>query len=87
VREGGATRTETLRRATGQRREQGWAASGDPPRALLVKGLEYDHVIIANIADHTNIKDLYVALSRARKSLTILGQTDAIKLKAQPNGK
>lgn len=49
-------------------------------RTLLVKGLEYDHVIIANaeaIGDH---KDLYVALTRPRKTLTILSASPKITL-------
>lgn len=42
-------------------------------RTLLVKGLEYDHVIIANTQSFRDPKDLYVALSRARKSVTLCG--------------
>jgi hypothetical protein len=47
-------------------------------RTVLIKGLEYDHVIIANlerISDHCN---LYVALTRARKSLTLIGRVPQI---------
>lgn len=55
-------------------------------RTLLVKGLEFDHVIIADIADHTEVHDLYVALTRARKTVTILGTRDEIELKPSPNG-
>ncbi|MBH0129562.1 UvrD-helicase domain-containing protein [Salinibacterium sp. NK8237] len=40
---------------------------------LLVKGLEYDHVIIANLAKFEDPRNLYVALTRARKSVTIIG--------------
>jgi hypothetical protein len=50
-------------------------------RPVLVKGLEYDHVVVANadtIGDH---KDLYVAMPRPRKSLTILSSTPVISLK------
>lgn len=39
---------------------------------LLVKGLEYDHVVILN-ADILDVKDLYVAMTRGSKSLTIIG--------------
>jgi hypothetical protein len=39
---------------------------------LLVKGLEYDHAVILN-ADALNAKDLYVAMTRGSKSLTIIG--------------
>lgn len=39
---------------------------------LLVKGLEYDHVVILD-ADTLNAKDLYVAMTRGAKSLTVIG--------------
>lgn len=39
---------------------------------LLVKGLEYDHTVILD-ADALNAKDLYVAMTRGAKSLTIIG--------------
>lgn len=39
---------------------------------LLVKGLEYDHAVILD-ADSLNEKDLYVAMTRGAKSLTIIG--------------
>lgn len=38
---------------------------------LLVKGLEYDHAVIVN-ADSLNTKELYVAMTRGSKSLTIV---------------
>lgn len=39
---------------------------------LLVKGLEYDHAVILD-ADSLDAKDLYVAMTRGAKSLTIIG--------------
>lgn len=39
---------------------------------LLVKGLEYDHAVILD-ADSMDSKDLYVAMTRGSKSLTIIG--------------
>lgn len=39
---------------------------------LLVKGLEYDHAVILD-ADSLDAKDLYVAMTRGSKSLTIIG--------------
>ncbi|MDK7584541.1 AAA family ATPase [Alcaligenes faecalis subsp. phenolicus] len=39
---------------------------------LLVKGLEYDHAVILD-ADTLDAKDLYVAMTRGSKSLTIIG--------------
>lgn len=47
-------------------------------RTLLVRGLEYDHVVIAQGADIANQHNLYVALSRARKSVAVLGLTDQV---------
>lgn len=38
---------------------------------LLVKGLEYDHAVILD-ADSLDVKDLYVAMTRGAKSLTII---------------
>lgn len=56
-------------------------------RTVLIKGLEYDHVIIANIADISDACNLYVALSRARKSVTIIGPSPQITIKETPNGR
>jgi AAA domain len=39
---------------------------------LLVKGLEYDHAVVLD-ADTLDAKDLYVAMTRGSKSLTIIG--------------
>lgn len=62
-------------RKTG-RRTQSRVAS----RTLLVKGLEFDHVIVADIAQFRDPRNLYVALSRARKSVTILGTHPGVQL-------
>jgi hypothetical protein len=50
-------------------------------RTLLVKGLEYEHVIIANADAIGHHKHLYVAMTRPRKTLTILSASPVIKLK------
>lgn len=50
-------------------------------RTLLVKGLEFDHVIIANVQNFTDPRQLYVALSRARKSVTVIGSSPSLQLK------
>jgi hypothetical protein len=55
-------------------------------RTLLVKGLEYDHVVIADVSKHAQVHDMYVALSRARKTLSILGTRDTLLLQPSPNG-
>lgn len=46
-------------------------------RTLLVKGLEFDHAILLN-ADRLDVKNLYVALTRARKSITILSKNPVL---------
>ncbi len=43
-------------------------------RPLLVKGLEYDHAILLN-ADEYNAHELYVALTRASKSVTVISSS------------
>lgn len=55
-------------------------------RTLLVKGLEYDHVIIADAGNHTEVNDLYVALTRARKSIHILASGGSLTLVESPRG-
>ncbi|MBK7143579.1 MAG: AAA family ATPase [bacterium] len=42
-------------------------------RTVLVKGLEYDHVLLLN-ADTMDLRNLYVGLTRARKSITVLSE-------------
>lgn len=49
-------------------------------KTLLVKGLEYDHAIIANADAVGNHKHLYVAMTRPRKTLTILSASPTIRL-------
>ena len=41
-------------------------------RTLLVKGLEFDHAIILDFAELNSAKEKYVALTRPRRSLTVL---------------
>jgi hypothetical protein len=50
-------------------------------KTLLVKGLEYDHAIIANADAIGHHKHLYVAMTRPRKTLTILSASPIIKLR------
>ncbi len=49
-------------------------------RTVLVKGLEYDHVIVADLTNFTDPQNLYVALSRARRSITLVGPRSSISL-------
>lgn len=46
-------------------------------RPLLVKGLEYDHVIILS-PEKYSAQELYVALSRGSKSVTVISDTAAL---------
>lgn len=50
-------------------------------RTLLVKGLEYDHVVIADLSKMRDPRNLYVALSRARKSVIVVGGSSRIILR------
>jgi hypothetical protein len=49
-------------------------------RAYLVKGLEFDQVILANLNAITDVNNVYVALTRPRKSITIIGESASITL-------
>jgi len=46
-------------------------------RTVLVKGLEFDHVVVLN-ADSFDPKNLYVALTRASKTVTILSRSNIL---------
>jgi len=46
---------------------------------LLIKGLEFDHAIVL-IPDDLNANELYVALSRARKSVAVLSNNNQLPL-------
>lgn len=50
-------------------------------RTLIVKGLEFDHVVIADLKEFSDPCELYVALSRAKKSVTVLGEIPSVSLK------
>jgi DNA helicase-2/ATP-dependent DNA helicase PcrA len=45
-------------------------------RIRLIKGLDFDHVIIYNFQDLKNVKEAYVALTRAKKSITIFADKE-----------
>lgn len=46
---------------------------------LLVKGLEFDHVAILNAEDHPDAEDLYVAMTRGSRSLTIVSKSPVLQ--------
>lgn len=47
-------------------------------RTLLVKGLEFDHCVVLD-ADALNKQELYVALTRGSKTLTIVSRSTSLK--------
>lgn len=47
-------------------------------RTLLVKGLEFDHCVVLD-ADELNARNLYVALTRPRRSLTVLSADSTLR--------
>jgi hypothetical protein len=47
-------------------------------RPVLVKGLEYDHACVLD-ADQLNVKEMYVALTRARESLAVMSTSPILK--------
>ena len=53
-----------------------------PPRVVtrtyLVKGLEFDHVIVLDADNVPNRRHLYVALTRGTRSLTVLSGSQVI---------
>ncbi|WP_308066911.1 UvrD-helicase domain-containing protein [Microtetraspora sp. AC03309] len=66
----------------GGRRPSGRVVS----RTALIKGLEYDHVIISDLDRLTDHCNLYVALTRARKTVTIIGRTATITVSETKRG-
>ena len=50
-------------------------------RTLLVKGLEFDHAIVM-ATDELNPKEMYVAMTRGRSSLTVLAEDPILRMPA-----
>jgi hypothetical protein len=72
VSDSSASVRETVLRARREIRHRG--RSPEPrivSRTLLIKGQEYDHAVILDAGVH-NAKNLYVALTRGKKSVTVL---------------
>jgi len=63
-------------RYTGRRRQQRIVS-----RTLLVKGLEYDHAILCDADSIGSVRNFYVAITRPRKSLTILSRSSVIRMR------
>lgn len=53
-------------------------------RTLLIKGLEFDHAIVLNAGD-LGVKELYVALTRGAKSLTIMSPNPTYQKNPPPD--
>lgn len=78
----GSTPREELGRVRDRLRHSGRRSHARiASRTLLVKGLEYDHVIVADMGKMRDPRNLYVALSRAKKSITLIGSSPRITLK------
>lgn len=45
-----------------------------------MKGLEFDHVIIANVQHFTDPRQFYVALNSSRKSVPVIGGSSRLQL-------
>lgn len=74
----GCTVTEALQLARNHTRAAGRrAAARVVSRPLLVKGLEYDHVIILSPTDY-GAQELYVALTRGSKSVTVITESSTL---------
>lgn len=61
------------------RRQERNLANHIVSRTLLIKGLEFDHVIIANADQLDDPQNLYVALTRCRQSLVVFSNSPIIK--------
>jgi hypothetical protein len=71
----GVTVAQALSRIRNYRRVVGRGREGRViSRPLLIKGLEYDHALVLN-AERLSATELYVALSRGRKSLTVVSKS------------
>ncbi|MBY6414419.1 AAA family ATPase [Rhodococcus sp. BP-252] len=74
----GCTMSEGLQRVRNHSRVAGRRPTNKVvSRPLLVKGLEYDHVIIL-AAETYSAQELYVALTRGSKSVTIISDTSVL---------
>ena len=47
---------------------------------LLIKGLEFDHAVILNVNELNDAENLYVAMTRGSKSLTVLSDNSLINV-------
>lgn len=47
---------------------------------LLIKGLEFDHAVILNANELDDAENLYVAMTRGSRSLTVLSEKPVIKM-------
>lgn len=72
------TKLRNHTRVVGRRREKRVVS-----RPLLVKGLEYDHVIILD-ADRYTAPELYVALTRGSQSVTVISKSQTLTPVVRP---
>ncbi len=79
----GADNHETLRRAAWHHRDLIRRSGRHPWRRclatpLLVKGLEFDHAIILDASDFKEAESLYVCLTRATRTVTVLSSSKTL---------
>lgn len=55
-------------------------------RTVLIKGLEFDHAVVLD-ADRHNVVNLYVALTRASSTLTVLSAGSAVTPRTAVSGR
>jgi DNA helicase-2/ATP-dependent DNA helicase PcrA len=55
-------------------------------RTLLVKGLEFDHAVVLDMDGITDAKNLYVALTRGSKSLTVVSSSPVFGMRSTAGG-
>lgn len=73
--------TEALARVRDRVRHAGRSSQNRVvSRTVLIKGLEYDHAIVMN-AESFDHRNLYVALTRARKTVTVFSKSSVLAFK------
>jgi len=83
IKEYGTGAYSTLRETAWKVRDRGRILGRKPSnrtvsRTLLIKGLEFDHAIVLD-AGQLSAKELYVAMTRGSKSLTIISSSNILK--------
>ncbi len=83
IREHGINSGISLRQTawTMRNRLRQFGGSADPSALgtpLLVKGLEFDHAVVLDTADHAEAESLYVAMTRGSRTLTVVSESPVL---------